>query len=360
MGEGAPREFKVREVNGQEEIEYLADGSRWMLRAKEAVYGFSVDLAVVDEAWKVSASSVEEGLAPTMIERPESQLVLVTTSHRRMTSLVIDRRVACLENLDAPAGWTDLFIEWSAPRSSPLDDPQAWRQASPFWHARRETHIRRALERALSGKSVDADEPDPLEAFRSQWLNEAPLVAEGPQHGLPVLTDGVWAQRRGSIVPAGPGWVALEDNSGEGAAVAFAAVDEAGVFEVDGVVCETWEEALTWARKFVDASPGARLVVAAAMEPSVPRDFPNRSVVRKAKPVDAGRALSLLRDLVAVGRVVHDETPALDGQLETARVRLVAGSGALSLLPGARSDLLRAVLWALWAAQTPPADPAIH
>ena len=32
-------DYKVREVNGQEEIEYLPDGSRWMLRAKEAVYG---------------------------------------------------------------------------------------------------------------------------------------------------------------------------------------------------------------------------------------------------------------------------------------------------------------------------------
>ena len=100
--------------------------------------------------------------------------------------------------------------------------------ASPFWHARRETHIRRALERALSGKSIDADEPDPLEAFRSQWLNEAPLVAEGPQHGLPLFADGAWAGRRGVMVPAGAGWVALEDNSGEGAAVAFAAVDADG------------------------------------------------------------------------------------------------------------------------------------
>ena len=37
-----PDVYKVREVNGQEEIELLADGSRWMLRAKEAVYGYSV------------------------------------------------------------------------------------------------------------------------------------------------------------------------------------------------------------------------------------------------------------------------------------------------------------------------------
>jgi hypothetical protein len=76
--------------------------------------------------------------------------------------------------------------------------------------------------------------------------------------------------------------------------------------------------------------------------------------------VDAARALSLLRDLVATGRVVHDETAALDAQLEAARVRLVAGSGVLALLPGARSDLLRAVLWALWAAQTPTPAPAVH
>ena len=69
--------------------------------------------------------------------------------------------------------------------------------------------------------------------------------------------------------------------------MAFAAVDADGLFEVDGVACESWEEALTWARKFVDASPGARLVVAASMMPSVPRDFPGRSSIRQAKAVDA-------------------------------------------------------------------------
>ena len=74
--------YQVREVNGQEEIEYLEDGSRWMLRAKEAVYGYSVSMAAVDEAWKVRASSVEEGLTPTMVEREQPQLLLVSTAHR--------------------------------------------------------------------------------------------------------------------------------------------------------------------------------------------------------------------------------------------------------------------------------------
>src|SRR5215475_4404696 len=45
--------FKVTEVNGQEAIELLADGSRWMLRAKEAVYGYTVSMGAADEAWKV-------------------------------------------------------------------------------------------------------------------------------------------------------------------------------------------------------------------------------------------------------------------------------------------------------------------
>src|SRR4029077_1492523 len=37
---GQRDDYKVREANGEVEIERLADGSRWMLRAKEAVYGY--------------------------------------------------------------------------------------------------------------------------------------------------------------------------------------------------------------------------------------------------------------------------------------------------------------------------------
>ena len=93
MGESTqPKIFRVREVNGQEEIEFLEDGSRWMLRAKEAVYGYSVSMGAADEAWKVRASSIEEGLEPTMVERAQPQLLLVSTAHRLATSLMLGRR----------------------------------------------------------------------------------------------------------------------------------------------------------------------------------------------------------------------------------------------------------------------------
>ena len=91
-----PGEFKVREVNGQEQIEYLADGSRWMIRAREAVYGYSVSVAAVDEAWKVASRQIEEGLTPTMVERVQPQLLLVSTAHRLATDLMLERRQGCV------------------------------------------------------------------------------------------------------------------------------------------------------------------------------------------------------------------------------------------------------------------------
>ena len=90
-------EYRVREVNGQEEIELLADGSRWMLRAKEAVYGYRVELrARRTRRGRCGASVIEEGLTPTMAEREQPQLLLVSTAHRLATGLMIGRRQVAL------------------------------------------------------------------------------------------------------------------------------------------------------------------------------------------------------------------------------------------------------------------------
>ena len=145
-----PKEYKVREVNGQENIENLADGSRWMLRAREAVYGYSVSCAAVDEAWKVEVRQIEEGLTPTMVERMQPQLWLVSTAHRLTTDLMLERRKVALAGLEEGDG--DLLIEWSAPRNAKLEDVDAWRLASPHWTPRRERLIRKRLEAARLGE----------------------------------------------------------------------------------------------------------------------------------------------------------------------------------------------------------------
>ena len=85
-----PDAYKVREVNGQEEIELLADGSRWMLRAKEAVYGYACRWRPSMRRGRCRPSSIEEGLTPTMVEREQPQLLLVSTAHRLATTLMLE------------------------------------------------------------------------------------------------------------------------------------------------------------------------------------------------------------------------------------------------------------------------------
>ena len=351
--------YKVRDANGQETIEYLADGSRWLVKAKEAVYGLSASMAVVDEAWAVPATIIEEGLVPTMVEHPAAQLWLVSTAHRKATALMVTRRNVAVADLDGTDA--DLWIEWSAAHGCDLDDEDGWRQASPHWTPRRHRLIGQRLTAARSGESDDPDEPDPLEAFAAQWLNRWPTVRRRAGHGEPLLGDGVWQACAGGLATvAGPGIVALEENRGEGAAAAFVATDGDGRFEVDGRACDSWTEAIDIVRGYVTARPGARLIVGARMNNQLPADLPGRLGAQRAGTTETGRGLSLLRALCAEGRAVHDGTADLDDQVVRARVHNLAGGGLGLVNNNARTDLLRAVLWALDAAQVTPPTPAIR
>ena len=351
-----PDLYKVREVNGQEEIERLADGSRWMLRAKESVYGYAASLAIVDETWAVAPATIDEGLVPTMVERVGAQLVMFSCAHRKATPLMLNRRLAALANLSAS---DDLLIEWSAPPDAELDDVDTWRAASARWDARRHKLITSALAKAQAGQSDDPDEPDPMAAFTAQWLNWWPARAAKPGPGEDLLAAGAWADCTGHLATQGAGWVALNDNYGKGGAAAMVATDGAGRYEVDGAAFDTWDEALELARWFVDQRPGSRLIVGASLWSQVPADFPNRSAMRSAGNTETSRGLALFRSLVQAGRVVHDDTAQLDAQVDGVRVRPNA-SGMLSIVPKHRVDLFKAALWALAEAQLPAPNPAVH
>jgi len=350
-------DYKVREVNGQEEIELLEDGSRWLIRAKESVYGYSVSAAAVDEAWKVDASALEEGLTPTMVERAQSQLWLVSTAHRRATSLMLERRALALEELDSGAGG-DLLIEWSAPREAELSDLDAWRAASPHWSVGREADIARRLEQAHSGELRSEDEPDPVETFRAQWLNQWPQrrhVAPGKVEDL--LPEGLWAALEAELEPSlEPVFVALEDDYGQGAAVAAACWLEDGRIEVDGWVRGDWDSAIVDLQRLSALRPIRELHVGASL-----LDRLEGAGLPRARPVtntQTAPALALLRDLAAGGMLVHEATPDLDAALRRAQVREQAG-GLVLASQGPRA-LVKALVWVLQAAHRPSRVPAIY
>jgi len=102
----------------------------------------------VDEAWRIDPKVVSEALEPTLSERKWSQLGLISTAHSRPTALMIDRRLAAIDDPSV------LLMEWSAAPGCELDDIDEWRLASPHWHPKRESLIRRALTRALASNSV--------------------------------------------------------------------------------------------------------------------------------------------------------------------------------------------------------------
>ena len=348
--------FRVREVNGQEEIELLADGSRWMLRAKEAVYGYSVSLGVVDEGWKVRASSVDEGLTPTMAEREQPQLLLVSTAHRKATALMLGRRQAALAALEDADG--DLLIEWSAPDGAPLEDRDAWRQASPHWGPRRDRLITRRFDAMLAGDVDDPEEPDPEQSFRAQWLNQWPRKpAEPGGPSEPLLPDGVWAGLTVSALQAtGPIWVALEDDYGLGAAVACARRLDDGRLEVDGWLRGDWDSAILDAQALADGHTVRRLLVGASLMDRVPA--PLRTIAQPRGATETRVGLALLRDLAINGQLVHDTaTTDLDATLALATVKETATG--LALFAKGPTHLVRAVVWAVGAAHRPAAKPAV-
>ena len=354
--------YRVRETNGQEEIS-TPDDSRWMLRAKDSVYGYSASLAAVDEAWHVSAAAVEDGLEPTMAEREQPQLVLVSTAHRKATGLMLARRADAMEQLASPA--EVLLVEWSAPADADMDDPQAWRAASPRWTDRRQGIVARNLARALSGHSDDPDEDDPLESFRAQWLNVWPAQVAGVgMRDEFLLSEQEWSAvvDLQAAPPEGPVVLAIEDWFGRGAAAAAAVRLQDGRLLVWGEAFPRRSDALEWVTRAAVRHPESRLMVGASLDGAEELAALSVASIASAGNAQTRLALPMLRELVAAGLLIHDGSTDLAAQ--AMQLRVTHGATGLNVSPrSGRSDLIRAASWAALEARrqiVPVEEPAIY
>jgi len=347
-----PEQFHVREVNGQQEIEELWSGSQWLVRSQQGVYGVTATFATVDEAWKVPASVVDDGIEPTTVESPDSQILLASTAHRRATALMVGRRVSAFAELHTGDG--ALLVEWSAPPDADLHDRAAWRLASPHWSPKREQLMTRRLDRALAGESSDVDEPDPIASFRTQWLNQWPGKRLKLSKGDPLIDVEQWDALAGDVADDPERiFVAVEDHAGMGAAIAAVCVQPDGRLGLDGWIVPTWAQALDDLRRLQDGHEGFRLTVGASLLVRLPpgiRGSAGTSTLSRS-------TLPLLRELVADRALVHDSAEVAE---QVASVRVTEAVGGLAVVAGARSDLVRAASWALAAAHRPRKTPSIR
>ena len=102
----------VRWANGEQQIE-LPDGSRWMIQAATdgAGVSFTLSMALVDEAWRISRQVVDGAITPTMAEAEQPQTWLVSTAGTSTSDLMLANRALALGLDDADADSSTLLIE---------------------------------------------------------------------------------------------------------------------------------------------------------------------------------------------------------------------------------------------------------
>jgi len=129
--EGSPefssRVARIRTTTGAEAIELL-DGTRlrFVARSSGSGRGFTSDLVILDEAYKLGDQEMA-ALLPTLTARPDPQ-VWYTSTAGGPDSVQLGRvRKRALAGGDPSLA----FLEWSAEETDDPADPQVWAAANP-------------------------------------------------------------------------------------------------------------------------------------------------------------------------------------------------------------------------------------
>jgi hypothetical protein len=349
-------DYLTRRMTNRLQLTRIEDMAAWTAIAFNAAYSMTSSLAIVDEAWDVPAAAVNEGIEPTLAEPASGQLLLVSTAHRRATALIPHRRVTLLQTLREPT--TSMICEWSAPRSAEIKDRATWRMASPHWSRGRERLVEAALTRALAGEGDDPREPDPIESFRNQWLNQWPLTTSMDDHGAEVfLTVEEWAERVTTMSDHrfANAVIAAEDYQGLGFGAVVASATHEGVIVLQGDTFPTRSALLDW---LSGSTVGVSALLAGVTLSELPAIRSLHVNVIPRGNIETTQSLPLLRTGVREGDILHVVGEQLDRQIEELRVRPTTGQ-RLGISSKSRNDLARCAAWAVHHLRT-AAMPGVH
>jgi hypothetical protein len=292
-------------ANGQESLTLRATGGRLVMpsASEKGAHGYSLDLAIVDEAWAMRDYRVPQAITPTQIARPDPQLWIVSTAGTAESLWLRELVEAGRAGADRVA-----LFEWSAPAELDASDVDAWAAANPAmgetigidelahaWATSTSAESRSEFERAhLNRWTAGVEAIIPAEAWRACLAVE---LAIGPElvFGVDVALD----RSQASIVAAGV--------VGERVLVELVAI-RPGVDWLPGVLAtlrERWAPAAIVAH---EAGPARSLVEEL------------REAGQSVEAYNAGAyvaACQVFFDLVIEGRLAHRGQVELD---EAARV----------------------------------------
>ena len=330
--------------------------------ARDALRGYSIDLAIFDEVRTQRDDETYAALKPTVSARPEPLIFEISSAGDERSVLLRalwERGRRIIDGAEPAEGFGMTW--YAADDDDAPDDPRAWRKSSP------------ALVEGRIAEATIRDELRGLTSstFRRERLN---LWADAADEWLP---PGVWVRAVGSLpatwrrallaVDVEPGWshatiaVAVVPETDDaptfvGVAAELVAapgstVDPAELLVALERVVATWSPSrVAWSRSSS---------VAAALRVAV-----DEELRLELGAVDLRSASELFRSELVGRRLVHADDPLLAVQARRARPSgpLEAGAWYFSVRESRGSiDAIRAAAWAAWAAiaPTPESQPEI-
>lgn len=187
----------VRRAQGSEGIDFRGGSQLDVLASTESAgHGRTLDLGVIDEAFKDVDDRREGAMLPAMATRADAQLLVVSTMGTD-ASLYLNRKVATGRSLvtEDRDNAEIAYFEWSADEKADIDDPATWQGCMPaFGITISERAVRHARETMTEGE------------FRRAYLNQRTAADDR------IISLDVWDRVCGDVQPDGAVTIAIDCN----------------------------------------------------------------------------------------------------------------------------------------------------
>jgi phage terminase large subunit-like protein len=208
----------VRRAQGSEGIDFLGGSQLDVLASTDSAgHGRTLDLGVIDEAFKDTDDRREGAMLPAMATRSDAQLLVVSTMGTD-ASYYLNRKIDAGRDVVLRDSETAeiAYFEWAADEHADIDDPRTWQSCMPAYGVTvNERAVRHARESMTEGE------------FRRAFLNQRTASEDR------VIPVDVWARVCGDVKAARDGTIIFGiDCSPERTHATIAVADQAGRVEI--------------------------------------------------------------------------------------------------------------------------------
>jgi hypothetical protein len=289
-----------------------------------AGHGWSFDVVIADECWRLKPEALNQGIVPSMRARPQPLLIMTSTAGDEDSVVLKSWRERGLTGLDSGNPGTLCFLEWSVPASADFHDARLWGLANP------------ALGVTIDPETLVAEFEGPDRgAFLRGSLNQWTSTAEG------WLQPGVWDACRARSMPEPQGGVIAAEVAQSGQRFyAVRAWQHNGITYTEPLIITEFEDTF-WSAIENAYGDVTTLAITPTLESHLPPAMARKSTIVGLK--ELSRNVPLVRGMIAAGQVAHAPSTLFDEHVGRAVATRTAG---LSTAHSTGSiELARCLVW---------------